>query len=89
LYVKPWTQFFDLKGRKDMPYSRSSNVVLGNINLNCKVLFDVQKALDQYSLKDFTFKDIEVTASDRPEIHVDYVENFTLKNVKVNGKKVK
>ena len=88
LYVKPWTQFFDLKGRKDMPYSRSSNVVLSNINLNCKVLFDVQKALDQYSLKDFTFKEIEVTASDRPEIHVDYVENFTLKNVKVNGKKV-
>ena len=88
LYVKPWTQFFDLKGRKDMPYSRSSNVVLSNINLNCKVLFDVQKALDQYCLKDFTFKDIEVTASDRPEIHVDYVENFTLKNVKVNGQKV-
>lgn len=88
LYVKPWTQFFELKGRKDMPYSRSSNVVLGNINLNCKVLFDVQKALDQYCLKDFTFKDIEVTASDRPEIHVDYVENFTLKNVKVNGQKV-
>ena len=88
LYVKPWTQFFDLKGRKDMPYSRSSNVVLGNINLNCKVLFDVQKALDQYSLKDFTFKDIEVTASDKPEIHVDYVENFKLKNVKVNGQKV-
>ena len=89
LYVKPWTQFFDLKGRKDMPYSRSSNVVLSNINLNCKVLFDVQKALDQYCLKDFTFKDIEVTASDSPEIRVDYVENFTLKNVKVNGKKVK
>ena len=89
LYVKPWTQFFDLKGRKDMPYSRSSNVVLGNLNLNCKVLFDVQKALDQYSLKDFTFKDIEVTASDSPEIRVDYVENFTLKNVKVNGQKVK
>lgn len=88
LYVKPWTQFFDLKGRKDMPYSRSSNVVLSNINLNCKVLFDVQKALDQYSLKDFTFKDIEVTVSDRPEIHVDYVENFKLKNVKVNGQKV-
>ena len=89
LYVKPWTQFFDLKGRKDMPYSRSSNVVLSNINLNCKVLFDVQKALDQYSLRDFTFKEIEVTASDSPEIRVDYVENFTLKNVKVNGKKVK
>ena len=89
LYVKPWTQFFDLKGRKDVPYSRSSNVTLRNIKLNCKVVFDVQSALDQYSLKDFTFKDLEVTASDRPEIHIDYVENFTLKNIKVNGEKVK
>lgn len=89
LYVKPWTQFFDLKGRKDVPYSRSSNVTLRNIKLNCKVVFDVQSALDQYSLKDFTFKDLEVTASDRPEIHIDYVENFTLKNTKVNGEKVK
>ena len=34
------------------------------------------------------FKNIEATASDRPELHVDYVENFTLKNVKVNGQKV-
>ena len=89
LYVKPWTQFFDLKGRKDVPYSRSSNVTLRNIKLNCKVVFDVQSALDQYSLKDFTFKDLEVTVSDRSEIHIDYVENFTLKNIKVNGEKVK
>ena len=32
--------------------------------------------------------DVEVNASDKPEIRKDYVENFTLKNVKVNGEKV-
>ena len=89
LFVKPWTQFFDLKGREDVPYSRSSNVTLRDIKLDCKVVFDVQSALDQYSLKDFTFKDIEVTASDKPEIQTGYIDNFTLKNVKVNGEKVK
>ena len=89
LFVKPWTQFFDLKGREDVPYSRSSNVTLRDIKLDCKVVFDVQRALDQYSLKDFIFKDIEVTASDKPEIHTGYIDNFTLKNVKVNGEKVK
>ena len=89
LFVKPWTQFFDLKGREDVPYSRSSNVTLRDIKLDCKVVFDVQSALDQYSLKDFTFKDIEVTASDKPEIQTCYIDNFTLKNVKVNGEKVK
>ena len=85
LFVKPWTQFFDLKGREDVPYSRSSNVTLRDIKLDCKVVFDVNSAIDQYSLKDFTFEDINVKASDKPEIHKDYVENFTLKNVKVNG----
>ena len=89
LFVKPWTQFFDLKDREDVPYSYSSNVTLRDIKLDCQVVFDVKSDIKQYSLKDFRFEDIEVNASDRPEIRKDYVEKFTLKNVKVNGEKVK
>ena len=88
LFVKPWTQFFDLKGRQDVPYSRSSNVTLRDIKIDCNIVFDVKSAIDQYSLKNFTFEDIDVTATSKPEIHTEYVENFTLKNVKVNGNKV-
>ena len=88
LFVKPWTQFFDLKGREDIPYSRSSNVTLRDIKLDCQVVFDVLSDIKQYNLKGFTFEDINVTASGNPEIYKDYVEDFTLKNVKVNGKKV-
>ena len=88
LFVKPWTQFFDLKGREDIPYSRSSNVVLRDIKLDCQIVFDVNSAIDQYSLKDFTFEEIDVTASGDSKIHTDYIENFTLNNVKVNGAKV-
>lgn len=88
LFVKPWTQFFDLKGREDIPYSNSSNVTLRDIKLDCQVVFDVQSNIKHYNLKDFTFENINVTASDKPEIRKDYVENFTLKNVKVNGEKV-
>ena len=67
----------------------SSNVTLRDIKLDCQVVFDVKSDIKQYSLKDFRFEDIEVNASDRPEIRKDYVEKFTLKNVKVNGEKVK
>ena len=88
LFVKPWTQFFDLKGREDIPYSRSSNVTLRDIKLECNVVFDVKSDIKHYNLKDFTFENIDVTASNKPEIYTDYVENFTLKNVKVNGNKV-
>lgn len=88
LFVKPWTQFFDLKGRQDVSYSRSSNVTLRDIKIDCNIVFDVKSAIDQYSLKNFTFEDIDVTATSKPEIHTEYIENFTLKNVKVNGNKV-
>ena len=88
LFVKPWTQFFDLKGRQDIPYSRSSNVTLRDIKLECNVVFDVKSDIKHYSLKDFTFEDIDVTASSKPEIYTDYIENFTLKNVKINGNTV-
>ena len=88
LFVKPWTQFFDLKDREDVPYSYSSNVTLRDIKLDCQVVFDVMSNIKRYNLKDFRFEDIEVNASDKPEIRTDYVENFELSNVVVNGVKV-
>ncbi len=41
LYVKPWTQFFDLKGRTDIPMSYSNNVTMRNIKFDCDVFYDV------------------------------------------------
>ena len=89
LFVKPWTQFFDLKGREDVPYSRSSNVTLRNIKLDCRVAFDVMSDIKHYSLKDFVFDDIRLTVTDAPKIRTDYVEGFVLTDVWVNGEEVK
>ena len=88
LYAKPWTQFFDLQGRKDVPYSYSSHVTMRNITMECDVVFDVVKSEDQYKLSDFTFENLSLTAKKKAEIQKDCVEGFTLKNVMVNGKKV-
>lgn len=63
LLIKPWTQFFDLKGRKDIPLSRANNVTLRNINLSCDIFFNVSKS-DQYELKDFTFENLNIKAKD-------------------------
>lgn len=86
LFIKPWTQFFDLKGQTEVPFSYSSNVTMRNIKFECDVLFDVRNS-DQYKLSNFTLENLDIKATKNPEIHTDYIENFTLKNITVNGKK--
>lgn len=83
LYIQPWTQFFDLKDRKDIPMSYSSNIVMKNIKMSCKRFFDVKTAPDQYSLKDFTFSDLEIKA-ENPSCNRSAIENFIWNNVQVN-----
>lgn len=84
LYIKPWTQFFDLQGQETIPLSYSSNVTMRNITLDCDVLFDVARS-DQYVLSDFTLENLNIKAKN-PEIHSDYITNFTIKNARVNNK---
>lgn len=83
LYIKPWTQFFDLQGENEIPLSYSSNVTMRNITLECNTFFDVT-ASDQYILSDFLFENLVVKAL-KPEIKTDFIKNFRLKNVRVNG----
>jgi len=86
LYVNPWTQFFDMKGAKEIKTSTMHNVSLKNISLDCDIAFNVKKS-NQYKMSDFSFSNIKVNAKDG-EIHKDYIDNFTLSNVIVNGKPV-
>lgn len=88
LFAKPWTQFFDLKGRKDIPYSYSNNVAMRNIKMECDVVFDVVKAEDQYKLSDFTFENLDLKVNKDSYINKDIVNQFVFKNVKVNGKEI-
>lgn len=81
LYIKPWTQFFDLKGRKDMPLSYSNNVTMRNIDFECDVFFNVSKS-EQYQLKDFTLENLNVKAKDAT-CDKEIISNFVWKNVKV------
>lgn len=42
IFIKPWTQFFDLKGQETMPLSYSSNITMKNINIECTSVFKSQ-----------------------------------------------
>lgn len=61
LYVHPWTQFYDLKDRKDMPRSTSAHVTMRNCTLHCDTYKDIEEAPDQYDLTDFKFENMKVT----------------------------
>lgn len=65
IYIHPWTQFFNLNGREDMPMSYGSNILMRNIELQCKTFFNVKRADEQYLLKDFTFENLKLKAENK------------------------
>jgi polygalacturonase len=94
LFVRPWTQFFDLKGEKASRDSYSRHITMRNIKLNCSNFFNVGVAENRangnafnYKLSDFTFENLTITAKNNLVIDTSVIENFTLKNVTINGKK--
>lgn len=84
IYVAPWTQFYDLKGRKDMPLSYSSHVTMRNINMDCDVFFAVRES-KQYKLSNFTFEKMDIRAKNG-KINSSIVDSFEIKDVKVSPK---
>ena len=85
LLVAPWTQFYDLKGRESIPMSYSNHITMRNITFDCNVFFNVKQKEGQYHLSNFTFENLTITAQNT-EFHQEYVENFTVKNVKAEKK---
>lgn len=71
LNINPWKQFFDLKGRTDMPVSRAEHVTMKNCTCRCRTCFNVAFDDRQYLLSDFLFENIDVNA-----------ENFSIQTKK-------
>ena len=85
LLVAPWTQFYDMKGRANIPMSYSNHITMRNITFDCNVFFNVKQQEDQYHLSNFTFENLVIQAKNA-DFHQEYVENFTVKNVKAEKK---
>lgn len=82
ILVRPWTQFYDLKDRKDIPMSYSSHITMRDIQLDCDVFFNVEKKDEQYSLSDFTFENLKIHAK-KTDFNQQYIERFNVRNVNV------
>lgn len=83
LLIAPWIQFYDLKGRQTVPMSYSDNITMRNIKFDCDSFFNVKNRDDQYHLSNFTFDNLDIKAK-QGELHPEYIENFTINNVRVN-----
>jgi hypothetical protein len=86
LYIKPWTQFFDLKGRPDVPISYSDHITLKNMNVNCDIWYDM-RITENDSLSDFHFENLKID-SENADFDPSIIDGLSMENVVVNGKKL-
>lgn len=80
--INPWTQFFDLKGREDIPLSYADHITIRNCDCECYNYFAVKADASQYRLSDFVFENLQVKAVN-DKFDPTAVENMIVENVKV------
>ncbi len=83
--IKPWTQFFDLKGAPP-PKSVVKNMTLSNIHGTFGSFGEIEGAAGQTEISDITLEHIHVNLSKDLTLHAHGVKNLIVKDVTVNGK---
>ena len=76
VYAKPWTQFFDLKGRKDIPLSVAENICIQKCTLQCRQRRNILDAPEQYSIKGLRLQDNKLRWKDNRD--ETKVKDYTL-----------
>ena len=80
LNVNPWTQFFDLKGRVDIPKSIAKHIAMRRCKCQCVICFNVQKEDEQYELSDFVFESLDIEAEQYGTVE-DTIKNLSIRDV--------
>ncbi len=83
--VNPWRQYFDLKGRPDVPMSYADNITIRNCDCECDTYFNVLTDDSQYVLSDFVLENLNITALKNGYTD-SAIKNATLSNVNVTVK---
>jgi len=82
LAIFAWKQFFDLKGRPDIPLSYGDNVTLKNIDLKCDTFYGVEND-PNVRLTNFTFENLNIETV-KTNIDKSVIKGVEFKNVYVN-----
>lgn len=85
--INPWTQFYDLKDRKDIPLSYADHIVIRNCNCDCDHYFNVKADKEQYVLTDFTFENLNIRAKVNG-FSEDMIQNVSVHNVNVKAESI-
>ena len=80
--VQTWTQFFNKVDRDPMPASGVDNVTFRNGHLECTRDFYKDKKTDDYTLTNFTFKDIWAIDPSK-SFNTENIENCVIENVTI------
>lgn len=83
--ITPWTQFYDLKDRKEIPLSYADHITMRNCDCNCKTYFYVKPEKSQYELSNFTFENLNIVTEDAG-YSPEGIENMVINNVNVTVK---
>jgi polygalacturonase len=86
LDVKPWTQFFDLKGEQSIRVSCANNINFRNIMLECNTIFNVVESV-QYQLSGFMFENIDLKADKTSIGGTQMIKNMKTVNMNINNLK--
>lgn len=86
LAIFAWKQFFDLKGRSDIPLSYGDHITLKNIDLKCDTFYGVEKD-PNVRLSNFTFENLKIETV-KSTIDKSIISGLTFKNVTINGEQI-
>jgi hypothetical protein len=81
--VKRWTQFFDLKGRTDIPKSYADHITIRRCTCECETYFQGVADEEQYHLSDFTLEELDIKANQNG-YDESMIENVILRDVKIH-----
>lgn len=84
IYIQPWTQFYDLKDRKDPPMSYSDHITMRNCQMEVGTFFNVKSQDDQYKLSNFHFENLDIKVTKNATFNQEYVDGFVVKNVNLH-----
>jgi polygalacturonase len=82
LAVFAWKQFFDLKGRPDVPLSYGDHITLKNINLKCDTFYGVEND-PNVRLSNFVFENLNIQST-KTDIDKSIINGVNFKNVYLN-----